>query len=119
MFMGLTIAVVYRWQHGLDKTLAGVCRNLFAWCDYHTRFMEGTAMVAQKPNVKAELKVLTRTYWLYSPQCLVRVQCLRYNCAKFDWVYPCFTNLHYVVLIGVGFSIGNHLGGRFAPSTKL
>ena len=90
---------------------------------YYARFVESiTARYGcPKPNVKAELKVLTRT-----PVVLALLTTVLGAGAMFTlytYIAPSLTEFTHasptfitfmLVLIGVGFSIGNHLGGRFA-----
>lgn len=128
MFMGLTIANIggvplatwvgqnIGWRMSfLAISLLGVITMLALW----KALPQG--MVAQKPNVKAELKVLTRT-----PVVLALLTTVLGAGAMFTlytYIAPSLTEFTHaspafitfmLVLIGVGFSIGNHLGGRFA-----
>ncbi|WP_182003015.1 MFS transporter [Acinetobacter lactucae] len=128
MFMGLTIANIggvplatwvgqnIGWRMSfLAISLLGVITMLALWKALPS------GMVAQKPNVKAELKVLTRT-----PVVLALLTTVLGAGAMFTlytYIAPSLTEFTYasptfitfmLVLIGVGFSIGNHLGGRFA-----
>ncbi|MDU5862442.1 MAG: MFS transporter, partial [Acinetobacter sp.] len=128
MFMGLTIANIggvplatwvgqnIGWRMSfLAISVLGVITMLALW----KALPQG--MVAQKPNVKAELKVLTRT-----PVVLALLTTVLGAGAMFTlytYIAPSLTEFTHasptfitfmLVLIGVGFSIGNHLGGRFA-----
>ncbi|MDW3026319.1 MFS transporter [Acinetobacter baumannii] len=128
MFMGLTIANIggvplatwvgqnIGWRMSfLAISVLGIITMLALW----KALPQG--MVAQKPNVKAELKVLTRT-----PVVLALLTTVLGASAMFTlytYIAPSLTEFTHaspifitfmLVLIGVGFSIGNHLGGRFA-----
>ncbi|MDV7493037.1 MFS transporter [Acinetobacter baumannii] len=128
MFMGLTIANIggvplatwvgqnIGWRMSfLAISVLGIITMLALW----KALPQG--MVAKKPNVKAELKVLTRT-----PVVLALLTTVLGAGAMFTlytYIAPSLTEFTYasptfitfmLVLIGVGFSIGNHLGGRFA-----
>ncbi|HCA5259249.1 TPA: MFS transporter [Acinetobacter baumannii] len=128
MFMGLTIANIggvplatwvgqnIGWRMSfLAISVLGIITMLALW----KALPQG--MVAQKPNVKAELKVLTRT-----PVVLALFTTVLGAGAMFTlytYIAPSLTEFMHasptfitfmLVLIGVGFSIGNHLGGRFA-----
>ncbi|MBD0095810.1 MFS transporter, partial [Acinetobacter baumannii] len=128
MFMGLTIANIggvplatwvgqnIGWRMSfLAISVLGIITMLALW----KALPQG--MVAQKPNVKAELKVLTRT-----PVVLALLTTVLGAGAMFTlytYIAPSLTEFMHasptfitfmLVLIGVGFSIGNHLGGRFA-----
>lgn len=128
MFMGLTIANIggvplatwvgqnIGWRMSfLAISMLGIITMLALW----KALPQG--MVAQKPNVKAELKVLTRT-----PVVLALLTTVLGAGAMFTlytYIAPSLTEFTHaspifitfmLVLIGVGFSIGNHLGGRFA-----
>ncbi|MDN8298607.1 MFS transporter [Acinetobacter baumannii] len=128
MFMGLTIANIggvplatwvgqnIGWRMSfLAISVLGIITMLALW----KALPQG--MVAQKPNVKAELKVLTRT-----PVVLALLTTVLGAGAMFTlytYIAPSLTEFTHaspifitfmLVLIGVGFSIGNHLGGRFA-----
>ncbi|MFX9716787.1 MFS transporter [Acinetobacter baumannii] len=128
MFMGLTIANIggvplatwvgqnIGWRMSfLAISVLGIITMLALW----KALPQG--MVAQKPNVKAELKVLTRT-----PVVLALLTTVLGAGAMFTlytYIAPSLTEFTHaspifitfmLVLIGVGFSIGNHLGGCFA-----
>lgn len=128
MFMGLTIANIggvplatwvgqnIGWRMSfLAISLLGVITILALW----KALPQG--MVAQKPNVKAELKVLTRTpvvlalltTVLGAGAMFTLYTYIAPSLAEFTHASPTFITF-MLVLIGVGFSIGNHLGGRFA-----
>ncbi|WP_410567633.1 MFS transporter [Acinetobacter sp. H1(2024)] len=128
MFMGLTIANIggvplatwvgqnIGWRMSfLAISLLGVITMLALW----KALPQG--MVAQKPNVKAELKVLTRTPVVLA--LLTTVLSAGAMFTLYTYIAPSLTEFTHaspafitfmLVLIGVGFSIGNHLGGRFA-----
>ncbi|MGE8600412.1 MAG: MFS transporter [Acinetobacter calcoaceticus] len=128
MFMGLTIANIggvplatwvgqnIGWRMSfLAISLLGVITMLALW----KALPQG--MVAQKPNVKAELKVLTRTPVILALLTTVLGAGAMFtlytyiapSLTEFTHASPTFITL-MLMLIGVGFSIGNHLGGRFA-----
>ncbi|WP_445535601.1 MFS transporter [Acinetobacter sp. G18] len=128
MFMGLTIANIggvplatwvgqnIGWRMSfLAISLLGVITMLALW----KALPQG--MVAQKPNVKAELKVLTRgpvvlallTTVLGAGAMFTLYTYIAPSLTEFTHASPIFITF-MLVLIGVGFSIGNHLGGRFA-----
>ncbi|MBJ9702258.1 MFS transporter [Acinetobacter calcoaceticus] len=128
MFMGLTIANIggvplatwvgqnIGWRMSfLAISLLGVITMLALW----KALPQG--MVAQKPNVKAELKVLTRTPVILA--LLTTVLGAGAMFTLYTYIAPSLTEFTHaspifitfmLMLIGVGFSIGNHLGGRFA-----
>ncbi|MCG9510729.1 MFS transporter [Acinetobacter pittii] len=128
MFMGLTIANIggvplatwvgqnIGWRMSfLAISLLGVITMLALWKALPS------GMVAQKPNVKAELKVLTRTpvvlalltTVLGAGAMFTLYTYIAPSLTEFTLASPTFITF-MLVLIGVGFSIGNHLGGRFA-----
>ncbi|HEN9550967.1 MFS transporter [Acinetobacter baumannii] len=128
MFMGLTIANIggvplatwvgqnIGWRMSfLAISVLGIITMLALW----KALPQG--MVAQKPNVKAELKVLTRTpvvlalltTVLGAGAMFTLYTYIAPSLAEFTHASPTFITF-MLVLIGVGFSIGNHLGGRFA-----
>ncbi|WP_284084147.1 MFS transporter [Acinetobacter nosocomialis] len=128
MFMGLTIANIggvplatwvgqnIGWRMSfLAISVLGVITMLALWKALPQD------MVAQKPNVKAELKVLTRTpvvlalltTVLGAGAMFTLYTYIAPSLAEFTHASPTFITF-MLVLIGVGFSIGNHLGGRFA-----
>ncbi|MEQ1159415.1 MFS transporter [Acinetobacter calcoaceticus] len=128
MFMGLTIANIggvplatwvgqnIGWRMSfLAISLLGVITMLALW----KALPQG--MIAQKPNVKAELKVLTRTPVILALLTTVLGAGAMFtlytyiapSLAEFTHASPTFITF-MLMLIGVGFSIGNHLGGRFA-----
>lgn len=128
MFMGLTIANIggvplatwvgqnIGWRMSfLAISLLGVITMLALW----KALPQG--MVAKKPNVKAELKVLTRTPVILALLTTVLGAGAMFtlytyiapSLAEFTHASPTFITF-MLMLIGVGFSIGNHLGGRFA-----
>ncbi|MBI1449332.1 MFS transporter [Acinetobacter sp. AC1-2] len=128
MFMGLTIANIggvplatwvgqnIGWRMSfLAISLLGVITMLALW----KALPQG--MVTQKPNVKAELKVLMRTPVILA--LLTTVLGAGAMFTLYTYIAPSLTEFTHasptfitcmLMLIGVGFSIGNHLGGRFA-----
>ena len=128
MFMGLTIANIggvplatwigqnigWRMSFALIAIL-GVITMFSLW----KALPEGE--LGQRPNVKAELKVLTRL-----PVVLALLTTVMSAGAMFTLYTYIAPSLHHIshatpavitlmlVLIGIGFSIGNHLGGKFA-----
>ena len=128
MFMGLTIANIggvplatwigqnigWRMSFALIAIL-GVITMLSLW----KALPEGE--LGQRPDVKAELKVLTRL-----PVVLALLTTVMSAGAMFTLNTYIAPSLHHIthatptvitfmlVLIGIGFSIGNHLGGKFA-----
>ena len=128
MFMGLTIANIggvplatwigqnigWRMSFALIAIL-GVITMLSLW----KALPEGE--LEQRPDVKAELKVLTRL-----PVVLALLTTVMSAGAMFTLYTYIAPSLHHIthatptvitfmlVLIGIGFSIGNHLGGKFA-----
>ena len=128
MFMGLTIANIggvplatwigqnigWRMSFALIAIL-GVITMLSLW----KALPEGE--LGQRPDVKAELKVLTRL-----PVVLALLTTVMSAGAMFTLYTYIAPSLHHIthatptvitfmlVLIGIGFSIGNHLGGKFA-----
>ena len=128
MFMGLTIANIggvplatwigqnigWRMSFALIAIL-GVITILSLW----KALPEGE--LGQRPDVNAELKVLTRL-----PVVLALLTTVMSAGAMFTLYTYIAPSLHHIthatptvitfmlVLIGIGFSIGNHLGGKFA-----
>lgn len=128
MFMGLTIANIggvplatwigqnigWRMSFALIAIL-GIITMLSLW----KTLPEGE--LGQRPDVKAELKVLTRL-----PVVLALLTTVMSAGAMFTLYTYIAPSLHHIthatptvitfmlVLIGIGFSIGNHLGGKFA-----
>lgn len=128
MFMGLTIANIggvplatwigqnigWRMSFALIAIL-GVITMLSLW----KALPEGE--LGQRPDVKAELKVLTRLSVVLA--LLTTVMSAGAMFTLYTYIAP---SLHHIthatptvitfmlVLIGIGFSIGNHLGGKFA-----
>lgn len=128
MFMGLTIANIggvplatwvgqnIGWRMPFAAiVLLGIITMLALW----KALPESTA--GQRPNVKAELQVLTR-----KPVVLALLTTVMSAGAMFTLYTYIAPTLHSIthaspsfitlmlVLIGIGFSIGNHLGGKFA-----
>ena len=128
MFMGLTIANIggvplatwvgqnIGWRMSFAAiAILGVITMLFLW----KALPEGT--VGQRPNVKAELKVLTRMPVVLA--LLTTVMSAGAMFTLYTYIAPSLQNITHasptfitlmLVLIGIGFSIGNHLGGKFA-----
>lgn len=128
MFMGLTIANIggvplatYVGQHiswrvsFMAISILGIITMLALW----KALPQGSA--AAKPDVKAELKVLTRLPVVLA--LLTTVMSAGAMFALYTYITPSLKAfLHaspemitlMLVLIGIGFSIGNHLGGKFA-----
>ena len=128
MFMGLTIANIggvplatwigqnigWRMSFALIAIL-GVITMFSLWKALPE------AELGQRPDVKAELKVLTRL-----PVVLALLTTVMSAGAMFTLYIYIAPSLHHIshatpavitlmlVLIGIGFSIGNHLGGKFA-----
>jgi len=77
--------------------------------------------VGQKPNVKMELKVLTRlpvvlallTTVFGASAMFTLYTYIAPSLVQFTHASPTFITM-MLVLIGIGFSIGNHFGGKFA-----
>lgn len=128
MFMGLTIANIggvplatwvgqnIGWRMSfLAISALGIITMLALWKALPV------GAVGQKPNVKMELKVLTRL-----PVVLALLTTVFGASAMFTlytYIAPSLVELSHasptfitlmLVLIGIGFSIGNHLGGKFA-----
>ena len=128
MFMGLTIANIggvplatwvgqnIGWRMSFATiAVLGVVTMLCLW----KALPEGTA--GQRPNVKAELKVLTRLPVMLA--LLTTVMSAGAMFTLYTYIAPTLQNITHaspsfitmmLVLIGVGFSIGNHFGGKFA-----
>lgn len=128
MFMGLTIANIggvplatwvgqnIGWRMSFAAiAILGVITMLFLW----KALPEG--IVGQRPNVKAELKVLTRMPVVLA--LLTTVMSAGAMFTLYTYIAPSLQNITHasptfitlmLVLIGIGFSIGNHLGGKFA-----
>jgi DHA1 family inner membrane transport protein len=128
MFMGLTIANIggvplatwvgqnIGWRMSfLAISALGVMTMLALWKALPAGY------IAQKPNVRAELKVLVRlpvilallTTVLGSAAMFTLYTYIAPSLVEFTHASPSFITL-MLVLIGIGFSIGNHLGGKFA-----
>lgn len=128
MFMGLTIANIggvpfatwvgqnIGWRMSFATiAILGIITMFSLW----KALPEGT--LGQRPNVKAELQVLTR-----KPVLLALLTTVLSSGAMFTlytYIAPMLQNITHaspmfitamLVLIGIGFSIGNHLGGKFA-----
>ena len=128
MFMGLTIANIggvplatwvgqnIGWRMSFAAiAILGVITMLFLW----KALPEG--IVGQRPNVKAELKVLTRMPVVLA--LLTTVMSAGAMFTLYTYIAPSLQNITHasptfitlmLVLIGIGFSIGNQLGGKFA-----
>ncbi|WP_372403773.1 MFS transporter [Acinetobacter piscicola] len=131
MFMGLTIANIggvplatwvgqnIGWRMSFATiAVLGVVTMLCLW----KALPEGTA--GQRPNVKAELKVLTRLPVMLA--LLTTVMSAGAMFTLYTYIAPTLQNITHaspgfitfmLVLIGVGFSIGNHLGGTLADKS--
>jgi len=128
MFMGLTIANIggvplatwvgqnIGWRMSFAAiALLGVITMLSLW----KALPEDKA--SQRPDVKAELKVLTRLPVVLA--LLTTVMSAGAMFTLYTYIAPSLQNITHaspmfvtlmLVLIGIGFSIGNHLGGKFA-----
>lgn len=128
MFMGLTLANIggvpfATWvgQHigwriaFLGITLLGVITMLSLW----KALPEGQA--SARPNIAQELKVLRRLPVVLA--LLTTVMSSGAMFALYTYIAPSLQNFtqatpslitFMLVLVGIGFSIGNHLGGKFA-----
>lgn len=128
MFMGLTIANIggvplatwvgqnIGWRMSfLAISILGVITMLSLW----KALPAGS--VGQKPNVKMELKVLTRlpvvlallTTVFGASAMFTLYTYIAPSLVEFNHASPSFITM-MLVLIGMGFSIGNHFGGKFA-----
>lgn len=128
MFMGLTIANIggvplatwvgqnVGWRMSfLAISVLGVITMLALW-----KTLPGGA-VGQKPNVKMELKVLTRlpmvlallTTVFGASAMFTLYTYIAPSLVEFSHASPTFITM-MLILIGIGFSIGNHFGGKFA-----
>ena len=128
MFMGLTLANIggvplatwvgqnIGWRMSFAAiAILGLITMLALW----KALPEGT--IGQRPNVKAELKVLTRLPVIFA--LLTTVLSASAMFTLYTYIAPSLHNITHatptvitimLVLIGIGFSIGNHLGGKFA-----
>lgn len=128
MFMGLTLANIggvplatwvgqnIGWRMSFAAiAILGLITMLALW----KALPEGTT--GQRPNVKAELKVLTRLPVIFA--LLTTVLSASAMFTLYTYIAPSLHNITHatptvitlmLVLIGIGFSIGNHLGGKFA-----
>lgn len=128
MFMGLTIANIggvplatwigqhIGWRMAfLGISLLGLLTMFSLW----KALPEGQS--SQKPDVRQELQVLTRLPVVLA--LLTTVMSAGAMFALYTYIAPSLQNFTkaspalitlMLVLIGVGFSIGNHLGGKFA-----
>ncbi|WP_180084916.1 MFS transporter [Acinetobacter sp. YH12145] len=131
MFMGLTIANIggvplatwvgqnIGWRMSFAAiTLLGVITMLALWKALPHQ------QQTEKPDVRAELKVLTRMPVVLA--LLTTVMSAGAMFAPYTYIAPClkvFTLASpelitfMLVLIGIGFSIGNHFGGKFADQS--
>lgn len=128
MFMGLTVATIggvplatwigqnigWRMAFALIAML-GLVTMLALW-----KVLPETKIV-QKPNIKVELKVLTRLPVVLA--LLTTVMSAGAMFTLYTYIAPTLQNITQatpatitlmLVLIGIGFSIGNHFGGKFA-----
>lgn len=128
MFMGLTIANIggvplATWvgQHiGWRMAFCGISLlGLLTMFSLWKALPEGQS--SQKPDVRRELKVLTRLPVILA--LLTTVMSAGAMFALYTYIAPSLQSFTQaspalitlmLVLIGVGFSIGNHLGGKFA-----
>jgi MFS transporter, DHA1 family, inner membrane transport protein len=128
MFMGLTIANIggvplATWvgQHiGWRMAFCGISLlGLLTMFSLWKALPEGQS--SQKPDVRRELKVLTRLPVVLA--LLTTVMSAGAMFALYTYIAPSLQSFTQasptlitlmLVLIGVGFSIGNHLGGKFA-----
>ena len=132
MFMGLTIANIggvplatwvgqnIGWRMSFAAiALLGVITMLSLW----KALPEDKA--SQRPDVKAELKVLTRLPVVLA--LLTTVMSAGAMFTLYTYIAPSLQNITHaspmfitlmLVLIGIGFSIGNHLGGKFADLSR-
>ncbi|WP_312602888.1 MFS transporter [Acinetobacter schindleri] len=128
MFMGLTIANIggvplATWvgQHiGWRMAFCGISLlGLLTIFSLRKALPEGQS--SQKPDVRRELKVLTRLPVVLA--LLTTVMSAGAMFALYTYIAPSLQSFTQasptlitlmLVLIGVGFSIGNHLGGKFA-----
>ncbi|WP_445116930.1 MFS transporter [Acinetobacter sp. WZC-1] len=128
MFMGLTIANIggvplatwvgqnIGWRMSFAAIAGlGIITMLSLW----KALPEGSA--GSKPNVAQEIKVLTRLPVILA--LLTTVMSAGAMFTLYTYIAPSLQNISHatptlitlmLVLIGVGFSIGNHLGGKFA-----
>ena len=128
MFMGLTLANIggvplatwigqnMGWRMSfMGISLLGLITIFALW----KALPEGAA--SPKPNVKNELKVLTRLPVMLA--LMTTVMSAGAMFALYTYIAPSLHSFTHasperitlmLVLIGVGFSIGNHLGGKFA-----
>ncbi|WP_180007842.1 MULTISPECIES: MFS transporter [unclassified Acinetobacter] len=131
MFMGLTIANIggvplatwvgqnIGWRMSFAAiTLLGIITMLALWKALHHQ------QQTEKPDVRAELKVLTRMPVVLA--LLTTVMSAGAMFALYTYIAPSlkvFTHASpelitfMLVLIGIGFSIGNHFGGKFADQS--
>ena len=128
MFMGLTIAniggvplatwvgQIFGWRLSfLAISVLGVITILALWKALPV------GAVGQKPNIKMELKVLTRlpvvlallTTVFGASAMFTLYTYIAPSLVEFSHASPTFITM-MLVLIGIGFSIGNHFGGKFA-----
>jgi len=133
MFMGLTVANIggvplatwvgqnIGWRMSfLAITGLGLLTILSLWKAL-PKDHRGNRTVSSRPDVRAELKVLTRrpvilamlTTVLASGAMFTLYTYIAPSLVEFTQASPGFITL-MLVLIGIGFSIGNHLGGKFA-----
>lgn len=128
MFMGLTIANIggvplatwigqnIGWRMSfLAISLLGIITIFSLW----KALPEGTQ--EKKPNIRQELKVLTQLPVVLA--LLTTVMSAGAMFTLYTYIAPSLTNITHaspsfitvmLVLIGIGFSIGNHFGGKFA-----
>lgn len=128
MFMGLTIATIggvplATWigqNIGWRMVFAGISvLGLITMFGLYKALPVGS--VGARPNIKMELKVLTRLPVLLALATTVTSAGAMFS--LYTYIAPSLVHITHastttitcmLVLIGIGFSVGNHLGGRFA-----
>lgn len=133
MFMGLTIANIggvplATWvgqNIGWRMSFAAIAvLGLVTMLALYKALPEGT--VGQRPDVKTELKVLTRLPVVLA--LLTTVMSAGAMFTLYTYIAPSLMAITHaspsyitlmLVLIGIGFSIGNHFGGKFADLSLI
>ncbi|MCH4243653.1 MFS transporter [Acinetobacter gerneri] len=133
MFMGLTIANIggvplATWvgqNIGWRMSFAAIAvLGLVTMLALYKALPEGT--VGQRPDVKTELKVLTRLPVVLA--LLTTVMSAGAMFTLYTYIAPSLMTITHaspsyitlmLVLIGIGFSIGNHFGGKFADLSLI
>lgn len=133
MFMGLTIANIggvplatWLGQHIGWRTAFASISGLGVLTMLSLYKALPTTHVGQKTNVKAELKVLTRlpvilallTTVLGAGAMFTLYTYIAPSLFAFNHASPS-TITFMLVLVGLGFSIGNHFGGKFADQARI